>query len=114
MDLDWSYGFNKGDELGSQRRSTAHRTRAGIGLEKVITRKQAEDLDAVQLLYTIKLLCNRLASRHGTRAEGRLSRTAGEGPYLKKEAGYTSLSLGGEVFLRRRGAATQHPTAKEP
>ena len=62
MDLDWSYGFNKGNELGSQRRSTAHRTRAGIGLEKVITRKQAEDLDAVQLLYTIKLLCNRLAS----------------------------------------------------
>ena len=74
MGLDWSYGFNKGDELGSQRRSTAHRTRAGIGLAKVITRKQAEDLDAVQLLYTIKLLCNRLASRHGTRAESRLSR----------------------------------------
>jgi len=34
MGLDWSYGFNKGDELGSQRRSTAHRTRAGIGSGK--------------------------------------------------------------------------------
>ena len=71
MDLDWSYGFNKGDELGSQRRSTAHRTRAGIGLEKVITRKQAEDLDAVQLLYTIKLLCNSagITTRHSGRKQ---------------------------------------------
>ncbi|SVD51658.1 uncharacterized protein METZ01_LOCUS404512 [marine metagenome] len=34
MDLDWSLGFNKGDELGSQRRSTAHRNRAGIGSGK--------------------------------------------------------------------------------